>query len=255
MLKKRLIGVITVRQGIAVQSFGYKRWLPLGSPEVLAKNLDRWGIDEILISCIDRSSCELGPDFDLVEKIGRVGLGTPLIYGGGISSAEDALRLIKAGADRIVLDSMLFNKQLEVIRLSRMVGAQALIAALPLSLECDGIKWLNHKTKELHNPSDVLPIIDYVSEILMIDWKNEGGACSFNENLIRNIPVKNIPLILFGGITSSIQCRNFLSYDRVSGLAIGNSLNYSEHKVQEIRFKAGMGILRPPRFQSIQEYD
>ena len=37
MLKKRLIGVVTVRRGWAVQSFGYKRWLPLGRPEVLGK--------------------------------------------------------------------------------------------------------------------------------------------------------------------------------------------------------------------------
>ena len=40
MLKKRLIGVITVLNGWAVQSFGYKNYLPLGRPEVLAKNLE-----------------------------------------------------------------------------------------------------------------------------------------------------------------------------------------------------------------------
>ena len=34
MLLKRLVGVVTVRRGIAVQSFGYQRWLPLGRPEV-----------------------------------------------------------------------------------------------------------------------------------------------------------------------------------------------------------------------------
>jgi cyclase len=255
MLKKRLIGVITVRQGIAVQSFGYKKWLPLGSPEALAKNLDRWGVDEILISCIDRTSCELGPDFNLLEKIGRIGLSTPLIYGGGISNGEEVLGLIKAGADRVVLDSMLFNGFSELIKLSKIVGAQALIAALPLSIERDKVKWLNHKTKELHNPNDVLPIINYVSEILIIDWKNEGGFSSFDENLIHNFPIKNIPLILFGGLTSSIQYSRLLSYAGISGIAIGNSLNYSEHKVQELRSKVSAGVFRPPRFQSIHEYD
>ena len=56
MVKKRLVGVITVKDGWAVQSFGYERYLPLGRPEVIAENLDRWGADEILLQCIDRST-------------------------------------------------------------------------------------------------------------------------------------------------------------------------------------------------------
>ena len=46
MIPKRLIGVVIVKDGWAVQSFGYRRWLPLGRPEVLVENLDRWGADE-----------------------------------------------------------------------------------------------------------------------------------------------------------------------------------------------------------------
>ena len=55
MLNKRLIGVITVKNNIAVQSFGYKNYLPIGDPRVLAENLDRWGADEIHVNCIDRT--------------------------------------------------------------------------------------------------------------------------------------------------------------------------------------------------------
>ena len=43
-MKKRLIGIITVKDNIAVQSFGYRKYLPLEKPEILAKNLDIWGI-------------------------------------------------------------------------------------------------------------------------------------------------------------------------------------------------------------------
>ena len=88
MIQKRLIGVITVKQGWAVQSFGYRRHLPMGRPEVVAENLDRWGVDEILLQCIDRSRHGLGPDLALLERISRKGLATPLIYQGGIRSVE-----------------------------------------------------------------------------------------------------------------------------------------------------------------------
>ena len=58
---KRLIGIITVLNGWAVQSFGYKKYLPIGRPHIIAENLDRWGADEIIILSIDRSRHSLGP--------------------------------------------------------------------------------------------------------------------------------------------------------------------------------------------------
>ena len=131
MLKKRLIGVITVKSGWAVQSFGYRRYLPMGRPEILAENLDRWGADEIIVQCIDRTKEQSGPDLQLVDRIARMGLSTPLIYTGGIRNEEDATRVIQTGADRIGIDALLHDAPAEVERLSHRLGAQALIAALP----------------------------------------------------------------------------------------------------------------------------
>ena len=55
MLKKRIIGIVTVIENQAVQSIGYNKYLPLGSPEYQIENLDNWKIDEIIINCIDRT--------------------------------------------------------------------------------------------------------------------------------------------------------------------------------------------------------
>ena len=94
MIRKRLVGVVTVRDGWAVQSFGYRRYLPLGRPEVLVENLDRWGADEIVLQCIDRTRGNAGPDLALLERVSRRGLATPLIYGGGIRNAADAIAVL-----------------------------------------------------------------------------------------------------------------------------------------------------------------
>ncbi|MFN8967222.1 MAG: HisA/HisF-related TIM barrel protein, partial [Pseudanabaena sp.] len=109
MLKKRLIGVVTIKDGWAVQSFGYQRYLPLGKPECLIKNLDRWGADEILVQVIDRSRQKIAPDFSLLERIGKLGLSTPLIYGGGIRNVDDGVKAIHYGADRLVVDALLHD--------------------------------------------------------------------------------------------------------------------------------------------------
>ena len=68
MLKKRIIGVVNIKDGFAVQSFGFNKYLPLGKPECLIENLDRWGADEILLNIMDLSSKSLGPDLRLLKK-------------------------------------------------------------------------------------------------------------------------------------------------------------------------------------------
>src|SRR6266700_5571715 len=131
MLKTRLVGIITVKDGWAVQSFRYERYLPRGRPEVLAENLDRWGADEILLQCIDRSTGGLGPDLELLDRVAAGGLSTPLIYSGGIRSVEDAVAAVRAGADRVCVDALLHDGIAVASRLGGPLGAQAIIAALP----------------------------------------------------------------------------------------------------------------------------
>ena len=117
MKNKRIIGVVTVKDDIAVQSFGYKKYLPLGTPEVLVKNLDRWGADEILINVIDRTKKKLGPDFNLLKSLQKLQINTPIIYGGGISSVDEAKKTIMLGADRLFIERLLYNLIYTVIKL------------------------------------------------------------------------------------------------------------------------------------------
>ena len=128
MIKKRLVGVVTVKDGWAVQSFGYGRWLPLGKPEVLTENLDRWGADEIVLQCIDRGA--RGPDLQLLGRVSSKGLSTPLIYAGGIRNAADAVAAVKSGADRVCVDSLLHDDPEALRALSAPLGAQAVIASM-----------------------------------------------------------------------------------------------------------------------------
>ena len=88
MLRKRILSAVSLRSCRAVQSFGFNRWLPLGDVKCLVQNLDQWNSDGIIILETDRQ--EKGPNLVLLETLNEVNLKTPLTYGGGISSAEDA---------------------------------------------------------------------------------------------------------------------------------------------------------------------
>jgi cyclase len=251
MLKKRLIGVVTVKNGWAVQSFGYRRYLPLGRPECMVENLDRWGADEILVQVIDRSVRGLGPDFDLLDRLARLGLGTPLIYGGGIRSVDEGVEAIQRGADRIVLDAVL-NDAPDVMRaLGIRLGAQALIAALPTSMAEGGLAKLDYRNGTSVPVSQVLgasEIREVISEVLVIDWQHEGVPGGFDDALVRHFPFPDVALIAFGGISEAQQMKNLLARPNVAAVAVGNFLSYREHAIQKIRDELASSSLRTASF-------
>lgn len=253
MLKKRLIGVVTVKNGLAVQSFGYQKHLPLGRPEYLVENLDRWGADEIFVQVIDRSKEKLGPDFDLLEKLGGLGLRTPLIYAGGIRSLADGVKLVQLGADRIVVDSLLHEDLFAIKTLSEHLGAQALIASMPMSWQDNTLLWLNHRTHtSALLSSEVLSFIDsgIISEVLVTDWIHEGYSNSFEELLIERFPLANVPMIALGGINEHTQMKSLLLRSNVAAIAMGNFLSYREHAIQTYKEALAGMPLRGATYES-----
>lgn len=238
MIRKRLIGVVTVKDGWAVQSFGYNRYLPLGRPEVLVANLDRWGADEILLQCIDRSHHGLGPDLALLARVSRQGLATPLIYAGGLRHAADGVAAIKTGADRVCLDALLHDNLRAALEVCEPLGAQAVIASLPLVAANDGIRWYDHRSQQLKAmPTELLALLrrGAISEALVIDCRHEGLPESFDLRLLNANEVEGIPLIAFGGLSGETLMRAALQMPNTVAIAQGNFLSYREHAVQAIK--------------------
>lgn len=251
MIKKRLMAVVTVKDGMAVQSFGYRRYLPLGRPEILVENLDRWGADEILLQCIDRSAAGAGPDLALLERIGRLGLATPLIYAGGIRRVEDGDAVVQAAADRICVDALLHD-DLNVVRgLGERLGAQAVIASLPLARQPGGLRWLDYRTgaaKPLAPTLLELLATRVISEAMVIDWQHEGRPASFDMPLLTAFPLDDVPLIAFGGLSEPAQLRDALALPRTVAVGLGNFLAYREHAVQRFKQQLAGIPLRPANF-------
>jgi cyclase len=254
MLKKRLIGVVTVKDGLAVQSFGYRRYLPLGKPEVLVQNLDRWGADEILVQCIDRTRAGLGPDLDVLGRISKLGIATPLIYAGGISHRADAVKVISHGADRIMLDAMLMDAPHSVEDLARELGTQAVIAHLPARMTEVGLVALDYRNRTERTLDQWLKrvSIDWISEVMVSDWQNEGTPGSFDERLLDITQHINKPLLCFGGISVANQIQRVLAHTQVVAAGVGNFLNYREQAVQSLKKELISSAVRAPQYECSQ---
>lgn len=257
MLKKRLAGVITVKDGWAVQSVGYGRYLPLGRPEVLAENLDRWGVDEIVLQCIDRRAHGGGPDLALLDRIGRRGLSTPLLYVGGVRTVSHGVSAVQAGAERIGIDAALHDNPGLAVDLAEPLGAQALVAVLPLAAgDGDSLTWLDHRSRTQRPlPRALLDVLagGAVSEAMLVDWRHEGIASGFDLRLLSRWPVPGLPLIAFGGLSEPALLRRVLEQPAVVAAAVGNFLSHREHAVQQFK-QALTGLpLREAMFADMQE--
>lgn len=254
MLRKRLIGVVTVKNGWAVQSFGYNRYLPLGKPECLVENLDRWGADEILIQEIDRSKRSLGPNFTLIEGIAKQGITTPLMYAGGIQSQSDAVQLVRMGIERVCLDSVLQLNPQVVYDIAVSLGSQALVASVPaFKNNKNHVQWYDYQSqqgRDISQPLQCLIREGIISELLFIDKCHEGKAEGFDFELLSLVKALDIPLILFGGLGQTDQLQEALLNPNVAAVAIGNYLNYREHEIQRIRQILINLPIRKPHYQT-----
>lgn len=252
MLRKRMIATVTVKQGWVVQSIGYSKYLPIGKVECVLENLDRWGADEILVQVIDRSINNLGPDLNLLNRIGSLGLSTPITYAGGIRGKQDAIDVIKQGADRICLDSLLHDDIKEIKEISLSLGAQAIVACFPLISINSEYNWVDYrsgKVKKINEDLSKLLHEDKISEILVVDKNNEGHFDSFDYNLVKYFKDYNVPIIAFGGISEAYQITKLLSNLNISAVSIGNFLNYKEHAIQKLKEAVYVSSLRNSTYE------
>jgi len=239
-MNKRLTAMVTIKNDIVVQSFSYNNYLPIGTPEIVCENLSRWGADEIIVSSIDISKKKLSPNLRLLESISRSKVSTPLIYSGGIGNTQDAMDAINAGADRVVIDSVLSEKKIDLInKITSKIGAQALIISMPV-VEVENklfrYDYMSKSNVEFKKITKILKCINF-SEILLIDKNNEGGD-NFNIKLVNMIlEYLKCELLVFGGISNNRTIKELIKYNEINSIVIGNSLNYKEIQISNLKSK------------------
>ena len=186
--------------------------------------------------------------------MGEIKISTPIIYCGGIRNANDADNVIKHGSDRIALDHLLMNSNSELVKISKVLGSQALIACLPIVKDGNELFLYNYEFKIRQElDKEFLEIIsnkDIFSEVLLINKETEGLPGSFDTDLISLFPNIDRPLIAFGGISEVKQIQDLFSKKQVSAVGIGNFLNYREHSVQLLKESIKSDNLRSPIYSS-----
>ena len=234
MLVTRIVGVINLLDDIVVQSLGFNRYLPIGSPEVAVSYLNQWGIDEIVI--LDISGSVRG-ECNLYQKLAGYTerCQTPVSAGGGIKTICDIESLIANGADKVVINTKA-HEDPNIIRLGvQKFGEQAIVVSVDVKKVGDEYRVFVQSGNRMMNRSLLVVLKeaqDYgAGEIFVNSIDRDGSKKGYDLELFNYIMNNiSIPVVGCGGVGTANHFLDALPL-KLSGLAAGNFFHYTEHSV------------------------
>lgn len=143
MTARRVIVCLDVRGGRVVKGVRFEGLRDVGDPVEVAARAEAAGADEVVFLDISASAEERAPLLEVVRRAAST-LFIPLTLGGGIGSVEEATRALRAGADKVSLNSSIVARPELLTELAAVVGSQCVVASIDAKREGDGWTVFTH---------------------------------------------------------------------------------------------------------------
>ncbi len=234
MINHRLIANLIIKNGIVVQSIGFKRYLPVGRPEIAVEFLNRWGIDEIILLDVDATPQGRGPDFELVKRLAKKCF-VPLTIGGGIRDVETMRRLIRNGADKVCLNTIVLNRPEIIQEASDILGDQCLVVSVDVRRRADGSCEVFRNSGKISTGLEPKAWAKRVEElgageIFLNAIDRDGSKQGYDLELIKSVAQSvSIPVIACGGVGHPRHFMEGLLEAQATAVAAGNFFHFTEH--------------------------
>ena len=208
-LAKRIIPCLDVRDGRVVKGVKFIDIKDAGDPVEIAKRYDNEGADEITFLDITASHEGRNTTIEMVEKIADQ-VFIPLTVGGGIRKAEDVRAMLKAGADKVAVNSAaIFNPKL-INELCAIFGSQCIVIAIDAKrVSSSPSKWeiFTHGGRKPTGIDAIEWAIKMTEgdngagEILLTSMDRDGTKDGFDLELTKAVSAAvDVPLIASGGV-------------------------------------------------------
>jgi len=208
MLSKRIIPCLDVDlevpEGRVVKGVKFKDLVYAGKPWELAKKYETQGADELVFLDITASADRRATMAEVIEKTAeRVFI--PLTVGGGIRTKEDVKKILRAGADKVSINTAAIENSGLIRECSETFGAQCTVVAIDAKKEGAGWACYSHGGREKTG----LGAIEWAKaaeklgagEILLTSMDRDGTKSGYDLELTRAIANSiNIPVIASGGV-------------------------------------------------------
>ncbi|MBY0759208.1 MULTISPECIES: imidazole glycerol phosphate synthase subunit HisF [Sellimonas] len=242
MFTKRIIPCLDVNNGRVVKGVNFVDLKDAGDPVEIAKVYDREGADELVFLDITASSDARATVIDMVEKVAE-NVFIPFTVGGGIRTVEDFRTILRAGADKISINSSAINTPDLISDAAYKFGSQCVVVAIDAKSRTDGSGWNVYK-----NGGRIDTGLDAVEwameaekrgagEILLTSMDGDGTKAGYQLDLTRTIAEHvSIPVIASGGAGQLSHFYDALSDKGKADAALAASLfHYKELKIREVK--------------------
>ena len=239
MLKKRFVAVLILLDGQVVQSVRFKHTNVIHSDPIHAiEALNKWSVDEIVVLNVSRNKESRTSFVNELERISEKCF-VPISAGGWITDEIYAKALLRAGADKIMLNSAFSVYPELVTSLSKTYGKQCIVASMDVK-KLNGTKtvWIDRGRHNTHvSPVDwAKKAIELgAGELFFNSIEHDGARQGYDVETISEICKEiTIPLIAFGGIFRWSQLMDgFIS--GADAVAVANQLHYTEHAAKKAK--------------------
>jgi imidazole glycerol phosphate synthase subunit HisF len=190
-------------------------------------------VDEIIILNCTHSSDPVKDFEDMVSTAQLDSLSTPLSYGGGITDLKSVIKIISAGAERVVLGARNFKNTDLLMDIRRTVGDQAVI--IHFCIDVDNAKNLTDETRKFKKFLNILPK-RWGGEILLTDSLMDGAQVPRLKLLSQfAILAHPIGIVVSGGFSLDLDIADAIVHPNISGVAIGNHLHRRENPISKLK--------------------
>lgn len=256
MLKKRLIAVLILREGKVVQTVRFKHTNIIHSDAVHAMEaFNKWAVDEIVILNVSKEQESKNEFADVVNRISKKCF-VPLSAGGWINDVNYAQKLLRSGADKLVLNTLLYEKPELVKKLSQKYGRQCIVISIDTKRNNDGKTYaFVDRGRESTNftPAEwaIKAQENGAGEIFFNSIDHDGDRKGYDIKTIKEI-CKNvdIPVIAFGGVFTWGHLVDGIKAG-ADAVAAANIFHYTEQSTKKAKFflaNEGIPVRKEGRF-------
>ncbi|MBA2665219.1 MAG: imidazole glycerol phosphate synthase subunit HisF [Bradymonadaceae bacterium] len=248
MLTIRVIPCLDVRDGRVVKGVQFQGLRDAGSPWELGAAYEAQGADELVI--LDVSATPQGREnqVDTVQKV-RALLSIPLTVGGGVRRADDAGRLLDAGADKVGINTAAVHNPQIITDIAERYGRQCTVVAIDAARVEGGWEVVVLSGKER-------PGLDAVAwareaaergagEILLTSWDRDGTRSGYDLELIAAVAAAvGVPIIASGGAAHPDHLLEALraGADAVLAASIFHDGDYTVGEVKRLLAQGGLEV-------------
>lgn len=250
----RIIPCLDVDVGRVVKGVNFVDLTDAGDPVELAARYDQQGADEVVFLDITASSDRRDTTLELVHRTAEE-VFIPFTIGGGIRTVDDARRLLRAGADKVSVNTAAVNRPELVAEIADEFGSQCAVASIDARRTNGGAFPFEIFTHGGRTPTGI-DAIEYAirvtelgaGEILLTSMDRDGTRDGFDLELTRAVvEVTNVPVIASGGVGTLDHLVEGVIEGKADAVLAASIFHFGEHTVAEAKaHMAAAGIpIRP----------